>query len=278
MIKFFRHIRQSLLMEKPTSAQPGNSIKYFKYALGEIILVVIGILIALQINNWNEKQKSHKKEKALIHQLLEDLNQTYTDLEDIKAFYLARAKAATAISHSFWTGDHLKDTSLFYFNQITSYTTYNPVLGTAKSLVNSGNIDLVNSETVRKEIISFVEETTAQLSDIKRYEETYYRPAVPEFYSEFDTYNLLATYAKEDLQKRISNRMERNDGENLWPIPDEFDTPPFPEDLEAIYKNKKVYAAISNLIVAHRNTYAKYEVIQQKTEELINLLQAEGYD
>jgi len=50
MIKFFRHIRQSLIMKNQTG-------KYFKYAIGEIILVVIGILIALQINNWNEKRK-----------------------------------------------------------------------------------------------------------------------------------------------------------------------------------------------------------------------------
>ena len=48
MIKFFRKIRQNLLMENKTG-------KYFKYAIGEIVLVVIGILIALQINTWNQK-------------------------------------------------------------------------------------------------------------------------------------------------------------------------------------------------------------------------------
>ncbi len=54
MIKFFRKIRQNLLMENKTG-------QYLKYALGEIILVVIGILIALSINNWNE----HRKEKLI---------------------------------------------------------------------------------------------------------------------------------------------------------------------------------------------------------------------
>jgi hypothetical protein len=47
MIKFFRHDRKVFSMK-------GKTTKYFKYAIGEIILVVIGILIALQINNWNE--------------------------------------------------------------------------------------------------------------------------------------------------------------------------------------------------------------------------------
>jgi len=55
MIKFFRKIRQNLLIENKTG-------KYFKYVIGEIILVVIGILIALQINNWNENRK-HKNKK-----------------------------------------------------------------------------------------------------------------------------------------------------------------------------------------------------------------------
>ena len=66
MIKFFRNIRQNLLMENKTS-------KYLKYAIGEIVLVVIGILIALQINNWNEGRKKNQKEAILIKNIVEDL-------------------------------------------------------------------------------------------------------------------------------------------------------------------------------------------------------------
>ena len=62
MIKFFRKIRQNLLSE-------GKTGKYFKYAIGEIILVVIGILIALQINNWNE----HRKQKLNDNKFLKNL-------------------------------------------------------------------------------------------------------------------------------------------------------------------------------------------------------------
>jgi len=66
MIKFFRQIRQNLLMENKTG-------KYFKYAVGEIILVVIGILIALQINNWNENRKNRIAEADYYCRILEDL-------------------------------------------------------------------------------------------------------------------------------------------------------------------------------------------------------------
>ena len=66
MIKFFRHIRKSLLMENKTG-------KYFKYAIGEIFLVVIGILIALQINNWNENRIAQNNEKIILLKLIDDL-------------------------------------------------------------------------------------------------------------------------------------------------------------------------------------------------------------
>jgi hypothetical protein len=66
MIKFFRNIRKSLLVE-------GKTGKYLKYAIGEIILVVIGILIALSINNWNENRKTEIKIKNSLLALQSDL-------------------------------------------------------------------------------------------------------------------------------------------------------------------------------------------------------------
>jgi len=74
MIKFFRKIRQNLLMENKTG-------KYFKYAIGEIILVVIGILIALGINNWNNENNILRKETSLLIEMKSNLE---LDLEGLK--------------------------------------------------------------------------------------------------------------------------------------------------------------------------------------------------
>ena len=68
MIKFFRSIRKTLLSE-------GKKSKYFKYAIGEIVLVVIGILIALQINNWNENRKSQEKIDNYFEKMLVEMRQ-----------------------------------------------------------------------------------------------------------------------------------------------------------------------------------------------------------
>ena len=59
MIKFFRTIRKALLFE-------GKTANYFKYAIGEIVLVMIGILLALQVNNWNENRKNNIAFEKLI--------------------------------------------------------------------------------------------------------------------------------------------------------------------------------------------------------------------
>ena len=76
MIKFFRKIRQQLLTENRFS-------KYLLYAIGEIVLVVIGILIALQINNWNEKRKQEDKFTIIFKQIHKDLAFSIQESDDL---------------------------------------------------------------------------------------------------------------------------------------------------------------------------------------------------
>ena len=73
MLKFFRKIRQDLIMESKTGRPAWPLGRYIKYAIGEIVLVVIGILIALQVNNYNNQQKTHDREIALLKDLEIDL-------------------------------------------------------------------------------------------------------------------------------------------------------------------------------------------------------------
>ena len=94
MIKFFRRIRQNLLNEGKTS-------KYFKYAIGEILLVVIGILIALQINNWNEQRKNKAKEKAILASIHKEFTKNKIQLDSVLFHHKKSYKACIRLSEKF---------------------------------------------------------------------------------------------------------------------------------------------------------------------------------
>jgi uncharacterized membrane protein YgaE (UPF0421/DUF939 family) len=83
MIKFFRKIRQRLLSENKFS-------KYLIYAIGEIVLVVIGILIALSINNWNQQRLLEKQSQQVLINLREEIKEGKTELEAAKEYLQKR--------------------------------------------------------------------------------------------------------------------------------------------------------------------------------------------
>ena len=98
MIKFFRHIRKKLLSENKFS-------KYLLYAIGEIILVVIGILIALQLNNWNQARKDSITEKAYYNRFLEDVLLDEALVADQIEETKLRLKSANKLVHELQSSD-----------------------------------------------------------------------------------------------------------------------------------------------------------------------------
>ncbi|MFH4967296.1 DUF6090 family protein [Gaetbulibacter sp. M240] len=90
MIKFFRKIRQQLLTENKFN-------KYLIYAIGEIILVVIGILIAIQLDDFNEDRKERKREISFLQKLKDDINldiQDLTSTDSILTLYQSNQEEA----------------------------------------------------------------------------------------------------------------------------------------------------------------------------------------
>ena len=87
MIKFFRHIRKDLM-------ETGKTIKYLKYAIGEIVLVVIGILIALSINTRNQDRINQIEKKEMLSKLNLEFNDNIKILNDYK---IAENKAMNAM-------------------------------------------------------------------------------------------------------------------------------------------------------------------------------------
>ena len=168
MIKFFRKIRQNLLSE-------GKTVKYLKYALGEIILVVIGILIALQFNNWNENRKNDKIEENYLISLKDEFEfnkqnlTTTVNLNDRNANFGLRI-----LKH---TGPHEPEINNKTFDSLLVSTIgyeveFRPRNEIVNELISSGKIALIKNSELRTELSSWAEalqRIRTQESEVSKY-------------------------------------------------------------------------------------------------------------
>jgi hypothetical protein len=160
MIKFFRKIRQNMLMENKTR-------KYFKYAIGEIVLVVIGILIALQINNWNESRKQSITEKEFITSLKNDLKQDKAFIEIVIKHNEPRIEAYEILNsnlHNLYNNDRNSLDSIFniYFR---IQRTFYPISGSYESAVSGNQITVFRNKELVQEVVKLYNSTYDRLID-----------------------------------------------------------------------------------------------------------------
>jgi hypothetical protein len=165
MIKFFRKIRHKLLTENPPkrsgSVRAGKFSKYLIYAIGEIILVVIGILIALQINNWNENRKDRKQERLLLINLQKEftknLNQLSLDheinLNSLDGLY-------DILSTDLQTLKPQEIDELV--GKAVVFATFDPGTGYINQAINSGKLDLIQNDSLKM----YLSQWSAELSDL----------------------------------------------------------------------------------------------------------------
>jgi hypothetical protein len=145
MIKFFRNIRQKLLIEGKT----GN---YLKYAIGEIVLVVIGILIALQVNNWNEQIKHLNQENVYLTKLKEDVQMMKENLdEQLKLMPIQILEAQKALYYvqncnEFSEGyEALQETLLTHGNMATFFIRE----GTYVEMLSNGAFSRIENDSLK---------------------------------------------------------------------------------------------------------------------------------
>lgn len=137
MIQFFRKIRQQLLTENKFS-------KYLFYALGEIVLVVIGILIALQINNWNQNRIKNQEEikiyQNIKRQIVDDLGEINRVI-GFNNYFIGQFESASRIISS---NDESKvDTLAMISMTLSQYSDFNGSGNIYETLINSGDLKLI---------------------------------------------------------------------------------------------------------------------------------------
>lgn len=146
MIKFFRKIRQKLLTEHKFS-------KYLLYAVGEIILVVIGILIALQINNWNEGRNTNKKETLILNELLNSINNDLKAYEDYLIPRLERKQKGLDSLQTYIFDKKIIQDSLFldFYSNLGQDVYMRFDNGPFEALKSSG-LEIISSDSLRTAI------------------------------------------------------------------------------------------------------------------------------
>lgn len=174
MIKLFRNIRQQLVMKNQTERAAHQSGRYLKYAIGEIILVVIGILIALQINNWNSEKTQNKNITSYALNLIDDLNgdirQTELRIKRInKNITYIDSTAAYVRNHTI--GDIKNIDALYEFNLFYGYRPFNWFTATIEEIKNSGSLKLIKNDSLRRKIINYYSFTAHLDEDFKSDEE-----------------------------------------------------------------------------------------------------------
>ncbi len=147
MIKFFRKIRQKLLAENKFS-------KYLIYAIGEIFLVVIGILIALQINNWNENQKLKSAEIKLLQNfeisMLSDVESFEYYIEEYRTIHHSMRIIKSHMEANLPYSDSLD----FHFLNSTAYWSPRIDQGVYSTL-NSTDLNLISNDSLRKKVVAY---------------------------------------------------------------------------------------------------------------------------
>jgi hypothetical protein len=145
MIPFFRRIRKKM-------ADDNKPIKYLRYAIGEIVLVMVGILLAIQVNNWNEKIKKDNLEIILLSELVKNLQDDIIDMEFNLGFHERGIKSAEIILSVF-------EESLSYQDSLNKHYGKVPLIPkflatkTAYNSINRQGMRIIKNDSLRNTII-----------------------------------------------------------------------------------------------------------------------------
>jgi hypothetical protein len=203
MIKFFRKIRQKLLSENKFS-------KYLLYAVGEIILVVIGILIALSINNWNENLKNKKEEISVLKELLSDSKTNLLSLEEDIFLNQRAINSNMLISDILINKRPYNDSLDLHFGNIQYNTQFTLNTGGYENLKSRG-FEIISNDSLRKSIINIYDRWVDFIDDLgdmnNKVSLEQFNPSYKFYFKNFkrDLEGLYVSFKPQDYEKLIQN-------------------------------------------------------------------------
>lgn len=132
--------------------------KYLKYAVGEIVLVMIGILLALQVNNWNTNRVQKQKEQILLSALNKEFKANKTQLDTVLFHHRRSMKSNTYLVSRLPIKDVKKenlDSLTYHLWNHSTYWTFNPSSGVTSSIMNSSSINIISNNELRQLLVGW---------------------------------------------------------------------------------------------------------------------------
>lgn len=252
MINFFRKTRKKM-------AESNKPIKYLRYAIGEILLVVIGILVALQINNANEIHKIRNKELVYLNNIKTDLQLNKISLDE---FIKAREASNRSVEIVLEIFEGMREIDLNEFNlntvNVMIWYPFHQNDNTYRELMNSGNFAIISNKLIKNKL--------------QDNESNYKRIAFieNEMQQDYETYLYEPFFSIADLQSSMKNyTYQLENGKGL--TNNEIDL----SDVKTLLKNQKFKNGFSLSFYNSSMLLDEYSEMIERTNQLIQLIDIE---
>jgi hypothetical protein len=259
MIKFFRNIRKNLLNE-------GKTTKYFKYAIGEIVLVVIGILIALQINNWNEDRKDRIQEQKILMQLRDEFKANIAQLENkINLREYVMQKASEVLTYIDLQQDVPIDTLMLQISPILLAPTFDPI---QNEILNSENLQLIKNDSLR----SYLSKWPSGIVDLKEQENEYrflYNNTISPLLIDMGiSRDVNIAFYKDP--KNLNYMMDKSNFQNI-----NLQKSKRMPSSKSILNNIKLEGVLSSAVIINAGVNAESESHKKQMQKILNLIESD---
>lgn len=263
MIKLFRNIRKNLINE-------GKTTKYFKYAIGEIVLVVIGILIALQINTWNQNKENRKQEVQILNQLFIEYTNNLVQLNS--KIYIRQEVLKSCLTILNYRKREFNEIDADSFNlhvsRIITRPTFDPELGVTNELNNSGRLFLIQNPKLRNSITSFpsfLAEVHEEEMVTFNHVENVFLPFISKHYQ---TGRIMAEFLDDEEFKKVFTLTNSSENSSIKDL--------FPQvDFKILLYHPDFEDHIAMMISNSTYTNQQSQGVKEKIEEIISLIENE---
>lgn len=209
MLTFLRKIRRSLV-------KSGGTGRYLIYAVGEIALVVIGILIALQINNWNEERKERLLEDDYLEKIAlnikDDINQYHKILSAQEGYKNGMDSFLNIIRNPFSYETSELDQ---YYSQLWRFERFTPNKGALNNMISSGKINIIKNEELLNAILSYYKTIDEQTASVDEAISIYSRNQIGPYLMHFDFMDSNAIISKHRKRRSLLDYHQDPVMENL---------------------------------------------------------------